>query len=45
MSWRTAVRKQLTRAKSRRVENKITSRIVKSNQRLREEEYYKTIKE
>lgn len=38
MSWRTEVRNQINRAKSRRAENKITSDIVKSNRELHEKE-------
>jgi len=39
MGWRTSVRKQINRAKSRRVENAITTRIAKENREGYEKNY------
>jgi len=38
MSWRTEVRKQINRARSKRTEHRINKRITESNERIRNEE-------
>ena len=38
MSWRTEVRKQINKAKSKRTEHRINKRIIESNERIHKEE-------